>query len=258
MKVVLFCGGLGTRLREYSETVPKPLVPVGPRPIIWNLMKFYAHFGHFQFVLCLGHLGEMIKDYFLSYNECLSNDFVFKNGGKSVELLNSDINEWEITFAETGLKSNLGERLLHARHYLEDDDIFLANYSDGLSNIDLKKYVDLFSKSDAIAAFVGTASSQSFHMATANEEGVVTKLGPISDVDYWMNSGFFVLRKEIFNYIRPGEELVEEPFQRLITKKRLMMYRHDGFWMAMDTYKDKKRFDTMYENGDIPWAVWNL
>jgi len=133
MKVVLFCGGLGTRLREYSETIPKPMANIGYRPILWHLMKYYAHFGHTEFILCLGYRGDLIKQYFLDYNECLSNDFELSGGGKHVRLYGRDIDQWKITFADTGLHSNIGQRLKAVQRYLGDDPIFLANYSDGLA-----------------------------------------------------------------------------------------------------------------------------
>src|SRR6516164_4239344 len=133
MKVVLFCGGLGTRMREYSETVPKPMVQIGPRPIIWHVMKYYAHYGHRDFILCLGYKGNSIKDYFLHYDEAVSNDFVWSHGGRKIEYLNRDIDDWRITFVETGIHSTIGERLKAVESHLAGEEVFLANYSDGLS-----------------------------------------------------------------------------------------------------------------------------
>ena len=154
MKVVLFCGGLGTRLREHSETIPKPLVNIGYRPIMWNLMRYYAHYGHKDFILCLGYRGDMIKEYFLNYEECISNDFVLSEGGKKVELITSDIQDWRITFVETGIQSNIGQRLLAVKKYVEDDEYFLANYSDGLSDLPLDHFLDSFHSTGATTGFV--------------------------------------------------------------------------------------------------------
>lgn len=257
MKVVLFCGGLGTRLREYSETIPKPLVNIGPRPIIWNLMKYYAHYGHKEFILCLGYRGDMIKDYFLNYNECLSNDFTMSEGGKKVELANSDIDNWKISFVDTGINSNLGERLMAVKSYLDDEDQFLVNYSDGLSDLDLESYVQHFEEKDAIASFVGVRPSQSFHAMHSDEDGYVNQIERIGASDFWINGGFFVLKKEIFGYMKLGEELVEKPFRRLIDEKKLISYKYSGFWKSMDTFKDKKDYDSLYDKGDMPWCVWN-
>src|SRR4030043_626884 len=137
MKVVLFCGGLGMRLREYSEQIPKPMVPVGYRPILWNIMKYYAYFGHKDFILCLGHKADMIKNYFIDYDETISNDFVYTKGGKNIKLLNSDIDEWKITFVDTGVNSNIGMRLMKIKDHLKNEKMFLANYSDGLTDMHL-------------------------------------------------------------------------------------------------------------------------
>lgn len=256
MKVVLFCGGHGTRMQEYSETIPKPLVPIGYRPIIWHLMKYYAHFGHKEFILCLGYRGDMIKEYFLNYNECLSNDFVFEGGGEKISLLNSDIDDWKITFCDTGLASNIGQRLLRVQHLLKDDEMFLANYSDGLSNIDLTQQLDHFRQSEAYACFACVRPSYSLSSVKVDDDGTVKSIQYLNKSDVWINGGFMILRNEIFDRINEGDELVEEPFHRLIEEKRLFAYRHEKFWTAMDTFKDKKAFDVMYAAGNTPWQVW--
>ena len=257
MKVALFCGGLGTRLRDYSDTVPKPLVNIGNRPIIWHLMKYYSHFGHHDFVLCLGYMGIMIKEYFLKYEEWVSNDFVLSNKGKDVELFNRDIDEWKISFLETGANSNIGTRLKKVQSYLQNEDIFMANYSDGLSNVPLDDYLEKFIKDDVVASFVAVRPSSSFHAVSTDKNGLVTDINNLSKSELWLNGGFFIFRKEIFDYMNEGEELVEQPFQRLIKEKLLMSYRHDGFWKAMDTYKDKIEFEKMYTDGNRLWEMWN-
>jgi glucose-1-phosphate cytidylyltransferase len=257
MKVVLFCGGLGTRMREFSETIPKPMVDIGYRPIIWHLMKYYAHFGHKEFILCLGYRGDMIKKYFLNYDECLSNDFQLTDGGKKVHLYNSDISDWNITFVDTGLHSNIGQRLKVAEKYLVNEEVFMANYADGLTDLCLPKYLDHFYKHNKIASFLCVQSSQSFHIVSLGEDDSVTGIIPVSKSDLWINGGFFVFKNEIFKYIRPGEDLVQEPFHRLIAKNELIAYKHPGFWACMDTFKEKQLFDEMYAKGETPWAVWN-
>ncbi len=256
MKVVLFCGGLGTRLREFSETIPKPLVNVGDRPIVWNLMKYYDHYGHNDFVMCLGYRGDMIKEYFLNYDEWVSNDFILSEGGSKVELMKKDLADWRITFADTGLHTNIGQRLLAVRAHLEGEEIFMANYSDGLSDLPLDDMLEEFKRKDVIAAFVSVRPSQSFHAVHSDSDGFVTSIEHVGASDFWINGGFLILRKEIFDYIGPGEELVEEPFRRLIEERKLMAYRYHGFWAAMDTFKDKKKFDSMEESGERPWRVW--
>lgn len=257
MKVVLFCGGLGTRLREYSDVIPKPLVNIGYRPIIWHLMRYYAHFGHNDFILCLGYRGDMIKEFFLNYNECLSNDFVISEGGKNVELFNHDISDWRITMIDTGHKSNIGQRLMAVKQHLAGEEMFLANYSDGLCDLDLNGYIGNFRKhNDAVASFLAVRPSQSFHAVQTDDDGVVERITPVAGADFWINGGFMILRNQIFDYMQPGEELVEQPFARLIPEKKLITHKYSGFWAAMDTFKDKKRFDELYETGNRPWEVW--
>jgi glucose-1-phosphate cytidylyltransferase len=256
MKVVLFCGGFGTRLREHSDTIPKPLVNIGYRPLIWHLMRYYAHFGHRDFILCLGYRGDMIREYFLNYNEAMSNDFTLRSGGRSVELHAEDISDWTITFADTGLHSNIGQRLLRVRKYLGGVDEFLANYTDSLTNLPLNELIEDFRRKQAIATFTSVHSAQSYHTVDADADGTVTAVRAMPEHHLRVNGGFFAMRSSIFDYIREGEELVEEPFARLITAKKLSAYPWDGFWRSMDTFKDKITFDRFEASGNWPWKVW--
>ncbi len=256
MKVVLFCGGLGTRLREYSENIPKPMVNIGYRPIIWHVMKYYAYYGHTDFILCLGYRGDILKQYFLNYEECLSNDFVLSKGGKELKLYSQDIEHWNSTFVDTGLYSNIGQRLKKVERYLDGEDVFLANYTDGLSDLPLPIYLDHFRQREAIASFVSVRPSQTFHLVSVDGDAVVQGIEHVTRADLWMNGGFFAFKHEIFDYIREGEELVEEPFARLIKQRALVAYKHHGFWACMDTFKDKQRLDDMNGQGDCPWEVW--
>ena len=258
MKVVLFCGGLGTRLKEYSETIPKPMVDIGYRPIIWHLMKYYAHFGHKDFILCLGYRGDYIKRYFLDYDECLSNDFVLSKGGQVVSLYNSDISDWTITFVDTGLHSNIGQRLKAVEKHLEGEEVFMANYSDGLTDLNLSEYIDFFYQQNKIASFLSVRPSQSFHYVKFEKNGLVTDISPIDRGDFFINGGFFIFKSEIFNYINEGEELVLEPFHRLIADNQLVTYKNPCFWACLDTYKEKKMIDELYEGGEPPWVVWEV
>jgi glucose-1-phosphate cytidylyltransferase len=256
MKVVLFCGGLGTRLREHSDTIPKPLVNVGYRPILWHLMRYYAHYGHTDFILALGYRGDLIREYFLNYNEAMTNDFVLHGKDHRVELLGRDLDDWRITFVDTGLHSNIGQRLLRVRRHLEGEEEFLANYADGLSDLPLDAHIADFRRRKVIASFVAVRTPHSFHGVHSDDNGIVTGFGQISDAEFWINGGFFCLRREIFDYIQEGEELVEQPFQRLIAQRKLAVYRHRGFWQSMDTFKDKITFDRMEARGDCPWMIW--
>ncbi len=255
MKVVLLCGGLGMRLRENDESLPKPMVTIGYRPIMWHLMKYYAHHGHKDFVLCLGYKADVIKQYFLDYNEALSNDFILAEGGKRVDLLNSDIHDWRITFADTGNGTPIGERLRQVKSHVEGEEMFLANYTDCLTDMDLAKYVETFRQRKVIAGFVTVAPNVSYHyVAAAN--GLVTGLTDVRSTPLRVNGGFFIFRREIFDYVREGDELVEQPFERLIAEKQLLGYEYDGFWKAMDTFKDKQQLDALLATGKPPWEVW--
>lgn len=258
MKVVLFCGGLGTRLREVSEHLPKPMVKIGYRPILWHVMKYYAHYGHKDFILCLGYKADVIKNYFLNYNECLSNDFTLQEGGKKLELLNSDIHDWKITFVDTGLTSNIGQRFKAVEKYLESEEVFLANYSDGLTDLVLTEMIDNFYKQDKIASFLCVKPSQSFHLVEMKEDSVVSGIRDVKQAGIRINGGYFIFKKEIFKYINRGEELVCEPFQRLIESEELMAYKYDGFWACMDTFKEQQQLDDMYSQGKAPWEVWKF
>ena len=256
MKVVLFCGGMGTRLREHSDTIPKPLVNIGYRPIVWHLMRYYAHFGHKDFILCLGYRGDMIREYFLNYDECLSNDFVMSEGGRKIEPLRTDIHDWRITFVNTGLHSNIGQRLLRVRDFLKDEPYFLANYADALTDLPLDEHIASFQRTNKVATLLAVSPSQSFHCIQADESGDVTGLRPMEWMETWINAGFFCLRQDIFDYIEEGDELVEKPFQRLIERKLLMANRYHGFWQQMDTLKDKIAYDRIEARGPCPWMVW--
>lgn len=256
MKVVLFCGGFGMRLRDYSDQIPKPLVEVGTRPILWHLMKYYAHYGHKDFVLCLGHGASAIKNYFLKYDECASNDFVYSDSGKTLELLSRDIHDWRITFLDTGLQASIGERLRQARAHLQGEEMFLANYADGLSDLDLGTYVADFKKRGKIATFVSVPAPHTFHIVHSDHEQHVTKIEHVTRSPVRINGGFFALRQEIFDYMNPGEELVIEPFARLMERRELLAVPYDGFWQNMDTFKDKIQLDEMLSKGRAPWQVW--
>lgn len=256
MKVVLFCGGLGMRLREVSESIPKPMVPIGYRPIIWHLMKYYAHFGHKEFILALGHKADMFKSYFLNYQEWLSNDFTLDGKTGTPTLLHTDIHDWKITFADTGAHSNIGMRLKAVEKHIGTDETFLANYSDGLTDMNLNHLTDFFKKKNKIATFMSVHTGQSFHTVTKRDDGTVESITDMAKSGLTINGGFFAFKREIFEYMKPGEELVHQPFQRLIDKGELTAYQHDGFWGCMDTFKDKQQLDDLYAKGNAPWEVW--
>jgi glucose-1-phosphate cytidylyltransferase len=264
MKVVIFCGGLGLRLREHSETVPKPMVKIGYRPILWHSMRYYAHFGYQDFVLCLGYKADIIKDYFLRYDETLSNDFVLSNGARDVELLRQDITDWRISFHDTGLRASIGERLRAVRNQLQREEIFLANYGDVLTDAPIADMVEDFRHHDKVAAFVSVQpATYTFHLVGTDDEPqngearLVSRLDDVRTSDLWINGGHFIFRREIFDYLRPGEDLVAEPLHRLIADGQLVTYKHKGFWAPLDTLKDLELLQSEYESGAPPWALWD-
>lgn len=254
MKVVLFCGGQGMRIREYSSDVPKPMIPVGRQPILWHVMRYYAHYGHKDFILCLGHQAEVIKEFFLNYNEARSNDFVIDQG--QVRLLGSDMNDWRITFVDTGLHASVGERLMAVRDHLAGEEMFLANYADGLTGAHLPDMIRFAQDRDAVATFLSGKPPYSFHIVHHDHEGAVWEISAVKETAMRLNCGWFVLRQEIFDYMLPGEELVAEPFRRLISENRLAAYAYDGFWACMDTFKEKQLLDDIWQSGEAPWEIW--
>jgi len=256
MKVVLFCGGLGLRIRD-ADNIPKPLVQIGYRPILWHVMKYYAHFGYKDFILCLGYGADAIKKYFLEYSECASNDFTLSFGGRKVELYNSDIHDWRITFADTGVSSNIGQRLKAAQRYLDGDEEFLANYSDGLTDLPFPEYLRHFRQQEKIASFLCVRPNLSYHVVSVDAgDSLVSGIHAINNGSMRINGGYFIFRKGIFDYLRPKEELVLEPFQRLIEARQLIGYTYDGFWAGMDTFKDKEQLENLWGSGNAPWHVW--
>jgi glucose-1-phosphate cytidylyltransferase len=257
MKVVLFCGGLGTRIREYPDPVPKPMITIGYRPILWHVMKYYAHFGHKDFILCLGYKADVIKNYFLNYDECVSNNFVLSKGGRDLKLLNSDIDDWNITFVDTGNHSNVGQRLKAVEEYLVGEEVFLVNYSDGLTDLPLPEYVDHFLAREKIGSFLAVSPPYSSHIVSLDGD-VVRSVDPIGTAGLLINGGFFVFRSEIFDHLGDGEDLVDEPFQRLIAKQQLLAYEYPGYWTCMDTFKERQLLDEMYNRGEAPWEVWKV
>lgn len=257
MKVVLFCGGLGTRLKDLSGGLPKPMVNIGARPILWHIMKYYAHYGHKDFILCLGYKADVIKNYFLNYEQCLSSDFTLSNGSKQIYETESDISDWKITFADTGLKSNIGQRLKAVEKYLLDEEMFLANYADAVTDLPLPDMIDYFIKSGKIGSFICVKPSQSFHVVSLGDGDIVNNIQYVRETDIIINGGGYVFRKEIFQYIKEGEELVVEPFNRLIKNKQLIGYRYNKFWHCMDTFKEQQELNDMYERGNAPWKIWD-
>ncbi|MCL2455006.1 MAG: glucose-1-phosphate cytidylyltransferase [Micrococcales bacterium] len=256
MKVVLFCGGLGMRIRENaSDAIPKPMAMIGGRPLLWHLMKYYAHFGHTEFVLALGHGAQVIKDYFLHYEETATNDFVLHGAGGSVELCSTDTSDWTITFCDTGLDTAIGERLRRVRPHLGGDPVFLANYGDGLSEVDVNDLIDRL-PDDHVGSLLAVHPQDSFHVVGIDAQGTMTGLEPVADMDMRINGGFFVLRQGIFDYLDEGEDLVLDACVRAAKDGRFSAHRFDGYWACMDTQKERVELEKLDRAGAAPWKVW--
>ena len=255
MKVVLFCGGFGTRIREYSENVPKPMIPLGHQPIMRHVMEYYSGHGHTDFVLCLGYKAQTIKDFFLSAKPQTFADCIVSGGGHDVELLGEQPVDWRVALIDTGVWRNIGQRLWAVRKHVENEPMFLANYSDGLTDVDLSDMVAQFEKSDKVACFLAVRPPLTYHLVDMAEDGRVREFRSSDRADIWINGGYFIFRPEIFDYMNEGEELVLEPFERLIQKNLLMAYRHDGFWRSMDTLRDWQSLQDLVERGETPWLT---
>jgi glucose-1-phosphate cytidylyltransferase len=254
LKVVIFCGGMGVRMGDATQAIPKPMVTVGSRPMLWHIMKWYASWGHTDFILCLGYRSERIKEYFLSYNEAMANDFVLSNGGRDVELLSKDIADWRITFVDTGINAVVGERLKAIESHVAGEQMFLATYGDGLTDAPLDDMITTLETTGKTGLFICVRPRLEYHVVHAREDGHVTGVSHIRDSDVRINGGFFVFRPDIFDAIRSGEDLVNEPFGRLIERDALIAYPYEGFWESMDTIKDKQKLDALCEGGSAPWV----
>lgn len=256
MKVVLFCGGLGMRMRSGPESLPKPMTPIGSRPVLWHVMRYYAHFGHTEFVLALGFGAQSVKDYFLHYEETASNDFVLTKGGASVELLGSDISDWRITFIDTGMDTPIGERLRRVRPYLEDDEVFLANYGDVLTDAPMNDIIDNFLPTNAAGSLLAVRPQDSFHVVAIGGDSLISGFQPVADKSFRINGGYFVLRQDIFDFMGPDQDLVMDACVNAAAQGRMRAVEYDGFWAPMDTLKERALLEEMYRHGECPWAVW--
>ena len=255
MKVVLFCGGLGTRLGTMTEDIPKPLVPLGSVPILCHVMEYYAHHGHRDFILCLGHKGDAIARYFLDKVDRLAGAVVVQDGCPRVNF-RANTGTWRITFADTGPTANIGQRLKAVRHLLGGDKTFLANYADGVSDFPLPRLVRELGKREAVGGFLSVRPNASFHFVRQGRDGQVLSLDNVIQANAWINGGYFVFTDEIFDYIEPGDDLVEAPFARLIDRGKLFTIEHESFWRCLDTYKDLQALEDLLRSGKAPWMLW--
>jgi glucose-1-phosphate cytidylyltransferase len=250
VKVVIFCGGMGVRMGDATQHIPKPMIPVGPQPILWHIMRWYASWGHKEFILCLGYRAEVVKKYFLEYSEAIANDFVLS--GSDVRLLGSDMDDWRITFLDTGVNATIGDRLMSARAHLDSDEYFLATYGDGLTDAPLDEMIDTLVARGKKGLFLSVRPRLTYHVVYANEDGRVNAILPMASADVRINGGFFVLRSDIFDELQPHEDIMDEA-ARLAASGDMLVYTYDGFWAPMDTIKDKQDLDAIAESGNVPW-----
>ena len=257
MKVILFCGGFGMRMRDGVSSGPKPMAMVGERPLLWHVMRYYAHFGHTDFVLCLGYGASYVKDFFLNYDETRSNNFVLENSARDIKLFSTDISDWRITFVDTGLGSPIGERLRRVRPFVDGEPMFMANYADVLTNAPLPDMIGRFEVSSAVASLLAVPLQSSHHVVDVGDDGLVTRVTPMRDMLQWENGGYFIFRPEIFDYLSEGEDLVEDALIRLVAQGRVLAYSYKGYWSPADTVKERARLEEMYDQGNCPWMLWD-
>ncbi len=253
--VVIFAGGQGTRLKQETEFRPKPLVEVGGRPILWHIMKIFGHYGFRRFVLLLGYRGAMIKDWFVN-RDWMSNDFTLDTRSGARELhTRQAIEDWSITFVDTGVDTNTGGRLLRARPYLGQRP-FLATYGDGLADVDLGALVALHARGTSVATLTGVHPTSTYGVLDVGSDHQVRGFREKPALDGWINAGFFCFQPEIFDYLDPDAVLEQGPIRRLVSEGQLAVHLHGGYWKSMDTFKDALALNAAWERGDAPWAVW--
>jgi glucose-1-phosphate cytidylyltransferase len=258
MKVVILCGGLGTRMREETEFRPKPMVEIGGRPILWHIMKSYAHYGFSDFVLCVGYKGQIIKEWFLNY-EAWNSDFTLTLGEPgSVEFHGGHLETgWRVTVADTGFETMTGGRVKRVQRYVGDDDVFMVTYGDGLSDVNIGDLLAFHRRHGKLATVTATRPLSRFGVVDVDADQMVRTFREKPVADDWVNSGFFVFGREFFDYLNEESILEREPLEALARDEEIMAYRHDGFWRPMDTYRETLLLNELWASGKAPWAVWD-
>jgi glucose-1-phosphate cytidylyltransferase len=257
MKTVILCGGQGTRLREETEFKPKPLVEIGGKPVLWHIMKLYAHFGHHDFICCLGYKANLIKEYFLNY-QAMNNDFTICLGERSRICYHGlhEEQDFRVTLAETGVDSMTGGRVRRVRRYISDEQ-FMVTYGDGLANVDIGRLLAFHKSHGKIATCTTFRPVSRYGLVSIGAENRIDSFAEKPRLDDWINSGFFVFDRKIFNYLEDDSDILErEPMERLAAEGELVAYRHDGFFYAMDTYRDYLALNDMWDRDQAPWKVW--
>jgi glucose-1-phosphate cytidylyltransferase len=257
MKVVILCGGQGTRLREETEFRPKPLVDIGGRPVLWHIMKFYAHFGHKDFVLCLGYRGSMIKEYFLNY-EAMNSDFTI-HLGEMHSIKYHDIHgeqDYRVTLVDTGQETATGGRVARTKPYVSDD-LVMVTYGDGLIDLDVSKALAFHKAHGKLATVTTVRPTSRFGIVELDTQGKVERFSEKPQVDGWASAGYFIFNRKVYDYLTGDDCVLErEPLERLAKEGELVAYRHDGFFFAMDTYREYLQINELWDRGAAPWKVW--
>jgi glucose-1-phosphate cytidylyltransferase len=260
LKVVILCGGQGTRIRDVADNIPKPMVPVGGLPILWHVMKYYAYWRHQEFVLCLGYKGQAIKDFFLNY-EAHTRDFTVHLGARREIDYHTCHEEadWRVTLADTGLDALTGARIRKIRKYVGNDEHFMLTYGDGLGNVDIDRLLEFHRAHGRILTVTGVRPPGRFGELMADEQGLVTEFNEKPQATGGrISGGFFVCRRDLFDYLDEREDLIfeKEPMAALVRDRQLAVYEHDGFWQCMDTYRDWQYLNSLWEKGEAPWMTW--
>ena len=249
--------GSGCECATRDTTVPKPMALVGERPLLWHVMRYYAHFGHTDFILCLGYGAAAVKDFFLNYDETRSNDFVLERGSHEPTLFRTDISDWRITLVDTGLNSPIGERLRRVRHLLADEPCLHGELRRRTHRCAVARHDRALYGDDAVASLLAVPPQSSHHAVDIGDDGVVTRVTPMRDLNHWENGGYFLFRPEIFDELKEDEDLVEDALVRLVRRGRVMAYQYKGYWSPADTVKERIHLDERYHRSDCPWMIWD-
>jgi glucose-1-phosphate cytidylyltransferase len=258
VKVIILCGGKGTRLKEHTESIPKPLIDIGGRPILWHIMKIYAAHGFDDFILCLGHRGQAVKEYFMEYLSWRHHDFCLDLSAEEpqVRLVNHDRENWRITFADTGEDTNTGGRIKRVAPLLADEDSFMVTYGDGVADIDIKKLVEFHQGHGRIGTITVVNPPSQFGVLDLAPDGRVSRFREKPILNQWINGGFFVFRRDFLDRLRGDDVLERAPLERLAGDGQLVAFRHTTYWACMDTYKDTVQLNEQWTEGKAPWKVW--
>jgi glucose-1-phosphate cytidylyltransferase len=258
MKVVILCGGKGTRLKERTESIPKPLIEIGGRPILWHIMKIYAAHGFSDFILCLGYKGQAIKEYFMDYLSWRHHDFSLDLSGKepSIHLLNHDREQWKITFADTGEETNTGGRVKQIAPLVGGEDSFMVTYGDGVADVNINKLCQFHRCHGKLGTITVVNPTLQFGLLDVGNDNGVSRFREKPLLDQWINGGFFVFRRGFFDYLNEDDILERAPLERLSKDGQLMAFRHETYWECMDTYKDTTLLNELWATGKAPWKIW--